>query len=172
MFHGLEEFVEEIRRGGIDMETELRADYELAWFRLPTRYRAEEIADEGGEGGTGMADKGKEMFYLQTCGIKEKSIIVFSESLDVGSCKKYKKIADKADFETSFGVGTYFTNDFQRLFMPHEKSVPMNNIIKISSANGKPAINTSENIGKNMEDPVTVKKIKKELGYLEKEDWE
>ncbi|KAL7273833.1 nicotinate phosphoribosyltransferase [Rhizina undulata] len=44
-------------------------------------------------------------------GIKEKTIIVFSDSLDVESCKKYKAIADKAGFETSFGVGTYFTSE-------------------------------------------------------------
>ncbi|KAL7271045.1 nicotinate phosphoribosyltransferase [Rhizina undulata] len=68
-------------------------------------------------------------FYDEQGIIKEKSIIVFSDSLDVQLCKTYKAIADKADFEISFGVGT-------------------------------------ENIGKSTGDPETVKKVKKELGYI------
>ena len=43
-------------------------------------------------------------------------------------------------------------------------------MIKLSSANGKPAIKISDNTGKNTGDVETVNEVKKRLGYQEK-DW-
>lgn len=48
--------------------------------------------------------------FYDTLGVKLKKSIVFSDSLSVDLCIKYKKIADDADFNTFFGVGTYLTS--------------------------------------------------------------
>lgn len=44
-------------------------------------------------------------------GIKSKKTIVFSDSLDVDLCLKYKKFAEREGFVSSFGVGTFLTSN-------------------------------------------------------------
>lgn len=61
-------------------------------------------------------------------------------------------------------------DDFKEKSNPFKKSVPLNIVIKISKVNGYPAIKISDNINKNTGDKDTVLKVKKELGYIEK-DW-
>ncbi|KAL6859872.1 nicotinate phosphoribosyltransferase [Amphichorda felina] len=106
--------------------------------------------------------------YYDKQGIKDKKVIVFSDSLNIDRCLEYKKVAEQFDFQPTFGVGTFLTNDFTHL-KTGAKSVPMNIVIKISSAAGRPAVKISDNIGKNTGDKATVERVKKELGYIEHE---
>lgn len=102
-------------------------------------------------------------------GITDKKVIVFSDSLNIDLCLEYKQLSEQAGFQPTFGIGTYFTNDFVHLGTG-KKSVPLNIVIKLSSANGRHAVKISDNIGKNTGDKETVKMVKKTLGYVE-EAW-
>ena len=105
-------------------------------------------------------------FYTSQ-GIKDKKTIVFSDSLNVEKCIKYKDATLNAGLTPSFGVGTFFTNDFWHL-SKNEKSVPLNIVIKLSEAKGHPAIKLSDDKGKNTGAEGLVKEIKAQVGYEEK----
>ncbi|KAF3385336.1 Nicotinate phosphoribosyltransferase [Penicillium rolfsii] len=99
-------------------------------------------------------------------GIAEKKTVVFSDSLDIEHCLEYKAIAEEAGFNPTFGVGTFFTNDFINK-SNGEKSKPLNIVIKIATANGRPAVKLSDNMGKNTGDSAKVQEVKQKLGYTE-----
>jgi nicotinate phosphoribosyltransferase len=94
-------------------------------------------------------------------------VICFSDSLDVEKCIQYKHKADQIGLKSIFGIGTNLTNDFISL-STGKKSEPLNIVIKLSEANGKPAVKISDNLGKNTGDASTVSKVKQALGYTEK----
>lgn len=125
-------------------------------------------------------------------GIKDRKTIVFSDSLNIQHCLDYKLIAEEAGFNPVFGVGTFLTSKFQNPALSFRqnrhcnsnhcifpfiddfsnksdgrKSKPLNIVIKISSANGHPAVKLSDNMGKNTGDKATVQDVKKMLGYIE-----
>lgn len=121
-------------------------------------------------------------FYDQE-GIKDKKTIVFSDSLNLELCFRYKAAAEAEGFQPTFGVGTFLTSRYLKdelwttqLTMTDDfveettgnKSVPLNIVIKIASASGRYAVKISDNIGKNTGDKATVEEVKRRLGYTEK----
>ncbi|KAI3318541.1 nicotinate phosphoribosyltransferase [Xylariaceae sp. AK1471] len=159
----------------------------LRSFSRPIKHLPEtpHIADGAGESPRAYAqvftgvrqDSGDPAGFVKTMrdfydsqGIKDKKTIVFSDSLDIDKCIEYKRVSDEQGFQSSFGVGTFLTNDFIQL-TTGKKSVPLNIVIKLSSAAGNPAIKISDNIGKNTGDSAKVAEVKRLLGYVEKE-WE
>ena len=118
-------------------------------------------------------DSGDPLEYVKTArdfydsvGIVDKKVVVFSDSLNIERCLEYKQVAEDLGFMPSFGVGTFLTNDFVHK-SDGRKSVPLNIVIKLSHAAGRPAIKISDNIGKNTGDSKTVQAVKKRLGYHE-----
>lgn len=120
-------------------------------------------------------DSGDPLAFLRTIrnfytsqGITDKKIIVYSDSLDVEKCCRYRAATEEVGLTPSFGVGTFFTNDFKHV-SSGEKSVPLNIVIKLAMAAGKPAVKLSDNQGKNTGDAELIKKAKEAVGYEEHE---
>lgn len=48
--------------------------------------------------------------FYDSQGIKDKKVIVFSDSLNIELCIEYKAITEEAGLLPTFGVGTFFTS--------------------------------------------------------------
>lgn len=95
-------------------------------------------------------------------------IVCYSDSLDVEKAIQYAHVAHDNGLLATFGIGTNFTNDFHKTSNSSIKSEPLNIVIKLLEVNDHHAIKISDNLGKNMGDPKTVGRVKKELGYVER----
>ncbi|KAF1982497.1 nicotinate phosphoribosyltransferase [Aulographum hederae CBS 113979] len=134
----------------------------------PPRTYAETFTGVRQDSGDPVGFVSKMRNFYDSQSITDKKTIVFSDSLNIELCLKYKTAAENHGFQPSFGVGTFFTNDFVRS-STGKKSVPLNIVIKIASAEGRPAVKISDNIGKNTGDEATVAEVKRRLGYEERE---
>lgn len=59
-----------------------------------------------------------------------------------------------------------FLDDFANL-STGQKSVPLNIVIKLASAEGRPAVKLSDDMGKITGNAEVVRRVKQELGYAE-----
>jgi nicotinate phosphoribosyltransferase len=91
-------------------------------------------------------------------------VIVFSDALDVTKAIQLQDYCTKAGVNSSFGIGTNFTNDFRKLSDTNQRSEPMNMVIKMNACNDTPVIKLSDDILKNSGDSALVSKIKVKLG--------
>lgn len=133
---------------------------------------------EGVGGGTTFAqafsgvrqDSGDPVSFVKTmrrfyddAGITERKSLVFSDSLTVDRCLQYKSICEEAGFDSAFGVGTSFTNDFESA--SGRRSAPLNVVMKLTSAGGKPAIKIGDTVGKCSGDRDTLDRVMAELHH-------
>ncbi|WFD00221.1 nicotinate phosphoribosyltransferase [Malassezia yamatoensis] len=79
-------------------------------------------------------------------------VVIFSDGLNVDKCLALQTFAQQAGIQAGFGVGTYFTNDFNKKSNASEKSPALNIVIKINSINGHPTVKISDELTKNTGD--------------------
>ncbi|GAA94293.1 uncharacterized protein L969DRAFT_97384 [Mixia osmundae IAM 14324] len=89
-------------------------------------------------------------------------VIVFSDSLDIDKAVRLQKASEEAGIRCSFGIGTYFTNDFVAVasdsrdpasygegnIRQGEPSTALNIVIKLATADGKPCVKISDETSK------------------------
>ncbi|KAF8150550.1 nicotinate phosphoribosyltransferase [Crassisporium funariophilum] len=87
--------------------------------------------------------------------------LIYSDALTVDKCLQIKKQCDELGFQqVSFGIGTFFTNDFCAA-STGEKSKALNIVIKLSSVDNKPCVKLSDDLNKTTGDKETVDHAKR-----------
>jgi len=89
--------------------------------------------------------------------------IIFSDGLNVGKSIKINEYC-RGKIRRSFGIGTYFTSDFNKLSNKFIKSKPMNMVIKLTNIDGIPVVKLSDSDGKEIGD----KKMVDVMKYIHK----
>ncbi|OZJ03431.1 hypothetical protein BZG36_03186 [Bifiguratus adelaidae] len=94
--------------------------------------------------------------------------VIFSDSLDVPKAEKLHDYCQKAGIQCGFGIGTHLTNDFWKKSAlaqgKHEKSKPLNIVIKMKECEGKFVVKLSDDLSKNSGEDEVVRRVKDELG--------
>ncbi|KAI0081529.1 nicotinate phosphoribosyltransferase [Panus rudis PR-1116 ss-1] len=110
------------------------------------------------------APRAKEVYQSMGIDHREK-MIIFSDSVNLEKALKLKKQCDKIGFQSSFGIGTFLTNDFYSVSSGRkEKSKALNMVIKLNAVNDIPCVKISDEITKNTGDPATVRHVKEVFG--------
>lgn len=94
--------------------------------------------------------------------------IVYSDGLNIDRCLSLQRLSTELGIRCSFGIGTFLTNDFKRMSDPQVSSTAMNIVIKLTSANGEPAIKISDEMGKHTGDKDLVKRVQEVLKQAER----
>ncbi|KAI8098220.1 nicotinate phosphoribosyltransferase [Gilbertella persicaria] len=92
--------------------------------------------------------------------------IVFSDSLNVERAIKLHERATQAGIQSSFGIGTSFTNDFHKISDVNTKSKALNIVIKLRECAGKRVIKLSDDPLKYSADASTISAFKQTLGIV------
>lgn len=102
-------------------------------------------------------------------GIDSKTkLAIFSDGLDVGICCELRKFCESKSMNESYGIGTHLTNDFLKEYSSVDqecegektRSKPLNIVIKLLSANGKPCVKLSDVIEKAIGPPEEIDRIR------------
>ncbi|KAG0049495.1 nicotinate phosphoribosyltransferase [Gryganskiella cystojenkinii] len=90
--------------------------------------------------------------------------IVFSDGLNTDLAIRLQKAADEKGIGATFGIGTHFTNDYQR---PNKtKSAAMNIVIKLHSCQGQECVKLSDDHGKESGSLEAVTRVKEQIAKL------
>jgi nicotinate phosphoribosyltransferase len=90
--------------------------------------------------------------------------VIFSDSLDVERSIALQRACDEVGLAASFGIGTFFTNDFRRKSDPNQVSKPLNMVIKLSQIDGRDCLKLSDDKDKHTGTKEEVARAQNELG--------
>ncbi|KAK2463479.1 hypothetical protein APHAL10511_004565 [Amanita phalloides] len=101
--------------------------------------------------------------FYESLGIDPSSrTIVYSDAMNVDKVLRLKTQCDQLGLKVSFGIGTFFTNDFRTVSSGYtSKSTALNIVIKLSSVDNLPCVKISDDLTKNTGDKDVVEKVKR-----------
>lgn len=133
--------------------------YQQAFFPCPHRAQIWHGLRQDSGDPFAFALRAKEVY--ESLGIDHRGKrIVHSDSLNVDMCVKLAQHSQSLGFDTSFGIGTFLTNDFHSASDPSLKSKALNMVVKLSSINGTQCVKISDDLTKNTGDLETVQRVK------------